>query len=89
MPRPMLMTILWEKTYSTRHKNGDVSVPFHLNGYPVSVQFEMGERRSMKRELNGNGTGSFCTAGRACAASQPQPTILALRQTASQAVSST
>ena len=43
----------------------------------------------MKRELNGNGTGPFVLAGRARAASQPQPTILVLRQTASRAVSDT
>ena len=39
-------------TYSRCHKNGDVSVPFRAVGN--------GEWRSMKRELNGNGT-ALCT----------------------------
>ena len=49
--------------YSRRHKNGDVSVPFRKNGNGIRFRaVRNGERHSMKRELNGNGSGPFWLA---------------------------
>lgn len=61
-------------TYSRRHKNGDVSIPFQLNrnGYRFRA-LGNGEWRSIKWKLNRNGTASasaYGTSARTCGTAQ-------------------
>lgn len=75
------------RLYSTRQKNGDVSVPFRLNVNSIRFRaVQNSKRRSMKQELNGNGTGPlYSSKAHMHVASQ----LHAVKSTTSQAVSFT